>query len=178
MWWKERPFRSCICCRSEWQMIGDVIFRHVALSNISSEHFLCFIPYTYFSLSLIFPAVMAIEEPSKKSRPPACWRPPHNPDETAHRFCFLPNHFTANCGCDVGQQLVQEGCNMQTSYEWSFVSRNTNRQRFPRCICCSEDWNVILYWSATIGRTSVTVNWTVTGKIMNTRHGLHKRKGR
>jgi hypothetical protein len=73
----------------------------------------------------------------KKSRPPACWRPPqtlHKPDDTAHRFCFLPNHFTATCWCNVGQQLVQQDCNMQPSCEWSLVSRNTKSQSFRRWI--------------------------------------------
>jgi hypothetical protein len=37
-WWKERPSRVCICYRSGWQMIGDVIFRHVAFPNISSQN--------------------------------------------------------------------------------------------------------------------------------------------
>jgi hypothetical protein len=46
-------------------MIGGVILRHAAFSKhlIVTLPLLCFVLYGCFSLSLIIPAVMAIEEP-------------------------------------------------------------------------------------------------------------------
>ena len=182
IWWKERPFGSCIYYRSGWQMISNVIFHHVAFPNISSQHFfiLYFILYSCFSLSLHHSSCRGDWRTVIKSRPSACWRPSrtlNKADEIAQRFCSLPNLFTATFGRYGGQQLVQQGCNVQTSYEWNLIWRNTNRQGFHRYICCSVDWNAILYWPVTIGRASAFVNWVVMGNVMNTRDGLQKRKG-